>query len=61
MYQSLDYKQLLPDLIVVAEPEEVFPALIAEIRALDGVRQLRFTEKDKAWFFQLRPDGDRSL
>lgn len=55
------YKQLLPDLIVVAEPEEVSPALIAEIRALDGVRQLRFTEKDKAWFFQLRPDGDRSL
>lgn len=48
------HERLLPDLIVVAEPDEISPSLIAEIRAIDGVRQLRFPGDSKAWFFQLR-------
>ena len=53
--ENLDgYDRLLPDLIVVADPDEVSPSIISAIRALKGVRQLRFPGDEKALFFQLR-------
>ena len=47
------FDRLLPDLVVVANPDDVPPSLIAEIRMIPGVRQLHFPEGRKALFFQL--------
>lgn len=47
------FDRLLPDLVVVANPDDVPPSLIAEIRMIPGVRQLHFPEDRKALFFQL--------
>lgn len=54
-------ERVLPDLIAVADPDDIPPQTLAEIRAIPGIRQLNFSEGHDALLFQLHPEDNESL